>query len=44
MVCDSKVEFQEWIEDTEDLRVLLLAREENANKPSYTIEKVRKEL
>ncbi len=38
------VALQEWIEDTQDLHALRLAREENANKPSYTIEEVRKEL
>jgi hypothetical protein len=38
------VAIQEWIEDTQDLHDLRLAREENANEPSYTIEEVRKEL
>ena len=38
------VELREWIEDTEDLHALRLAREENAGEPSYTIEEVRKEL
>jgi len=38
------VALQEWIEDTEDLRALRVAREENADEPSYTIEEVRKEL
>lgn len=38
------VALQEWIEDTQDLLALRLAREENANEPSYTIEEVRKEL
>ena len=38
------VAIQEWIEDTQDLHALRLAREENANEPSYTIEEVRKEL
>lgn len=38
------VAIQEWIEDTQDLHALRLAREENANQPSYTIDEVRKEL
>ena len=38
------VALQEWIVDTQDLHALRLAREENANEPSYTIEEVRKEL
>lgn len=38
------VALQEWIEDTQDLHALRLAREENADEPSYTIEEVRNEL
>jgi len=38
------VALQEWIEDTQDLYDLRLAREENRDEPSYTIEEVRKEL
>jgi hypothetical protein len=38
------VALQEWIEDTQDLHTLRIAREENKDEPSYTIEEVRKEL
>lgn len=38
------VALEEWIEDTHDLHALRLAREENRNEPSYTIDEVRKEL
>ena len=38
------VAIQEWIAETQDLHALRLARNENANEPSYTIEEVRKEL
>jgi hypothetical protein len=35
---------QEWIEDTHDLYLLRVAREENKDQPTYTIEEVRKDL
>jgi hypothetical protein len=38
------VALQEWIEDTQDLHALRLAREENKDEPSYTIEEVRNDL
>lgn len=38
------VALQEWIEDQQDLHAIRVAREENKNEPSYTIEQVRKEL
>jgi hypothetical protein len=41
---DEFVALQEWIEDTQDMFDLRLAREENKDAPTYTIEEVRKDL
>ena len=38
------IALQDWIEDMKDLHDLRLARKENENEPSYTIDEVRKEL
>jgi len=38
------VALQEWLEDTQDLHALRVAREENATEPFYTIEEARTEL
>lgn len=38
------VALQEWIEDAKDLTALRIAREENKDEPSFTIEEVKKEL
>lgn len=38
------VALQEWIEDTEDLFALRLAREENKDQRFYSTEEVRKDL
>jgi len=38
------VALQEWIEDAQDLATLRIAREENKDEPSFTIEEIRREL
>ena len=38
------VALQEWIEDTMDLHELRLAREENKNEQTYSLDEVKKEL
>ena len=35
---------REWMEDAEDLIALELAKKENLNEPSYTIEQVKAEF
>lgn len=41
---DEFVRLQEWIEDTLDLHELRLAREENQNQPTYSLEEVKEQL
>lgn len=38
------VRLQEWIEDTLDLHELRLAREENKDQPTYSLEEVKEQL
>ena len=41
---DEFVRLQEWIEDTLDLHEIRLAREENKDQPTYSLEEVKREL
>lgn len=41
---DEFVRLQEWIEDTLDLHELRLAREENQDQPTYSLEEVKEQL
>lgn len=41
---DEYVRLQEWIEDTMDLHELRLAREENKDRATYSLEEVKEQL
>lgn len=41
---DEFVRLQEWIEDTLDLHEIRLARDENRDQPTYSLEEVKEQL
>ena len=41
---DEFVRLQEWIEDTLDLHEIRLAREENKDQPTYSLDEVKEQL
>jgi len=41
---DEFVRLQEWIEETLDLHEIRLAREENKDQPTYSLEEVKEQL